>query len=421
MFYMVDSLLCKILALYCILGFFFPLGQMNMILTGVGLIFVIFLLLVKSIRNRNFAFFIISLFAITYCVVPLGYLFGSKEHIVENITMSETPSTVFLASHCLLTFLSFFLIYVKFDIPIERRVRKTYISMPDIKGYYICLLISILCVTFGISGDNIFQTGGYGVGDAERYSLYEYGIIPTLLMLVYSQKRSQRKFVYALCLVYILIDLFYGGRIFSIQLILAVFIMQFLNSFNFRQLGIMLVCGYVFFQFWGYFRQHIDNTGFDIMEGDANSQYVVYASMRIHYMIDCGILNWTNRLVSFVSFILSFFVPSIYLPDLANLASYKQSEYYTGGGGLISTFFYCWAWMPGVVIMGILIGKIMNHVFHSKSIYWNFYALLVIITIPRWFAYYPIHLFKFAGGGVVLFFILNKILSIKIFKKKVEV
>ena len=142
---------------------------------------------------------------------------------------------------------------------------------------------------------------------------------------------------------------------------------------------------------------------------DGNAQFVLYASMRIHYMIDYGVLNWSSRLVSFISFLLSSFVPSSYLPDLANLSLYKQSDYYSGGGGLASTFFYCWAWIPGVVAIAVWIGKTINKFFHSKSIYWRFYALLVIITTPRWFAYYPSQIFKYAVYGVILFFVLNNL------------
>ena len=406
---MVKSVFNYILIIYSLCGFFLPLNQPKMAATGIGLIIAAGVLLIKSVRNKNFPFLIFSLFIVTYCVVPLGYLFGRSAHIIEHITMSETQSTVFMSSHCLLTFLSFFLACAKFDVPIEEKNRKKYISISNTDGYYICLFISILCIAFGVSGDNIFETGGYANGGNDRSSLYEYGIIFIALALIYSRKSAQKNFVYLLCVIYIFKDLLYGGRVSSVMLILAVFIIQFLNSFSFKQILIAVAFGYLFFQFWGYYRSGISSVGFEMKEADGNAQFVVYASMRIHYMIDHGILNWQNRLVSFVSFLLSSFVPSSYLPDLANLSLYKQSDYYSGGGGLVSTFFYCWAWIPGIIFIAIWVGKTINKFFHSTSIYWKFYSLLIIITSPRWFAYYPSQIFKYAVYGVISFFILNKV------------
>ena len=407
---MVKSVFNYILIIYSLCGFFLPLNQQKMAATGIGLIIVAGLFLINAVRNKNFPFLIFSLFIAIYCIVPLGYLFENSEHIIEHITMVETQSTVFMSSHCLLTFLSFFLFYARFDIPFEEKKKKKNISVSNPNGYYICFFISVFCIVFGVSGENIFESGGYANGVSDRSSLYEYGIIFIALALIYSRKPVQRNFVYLLCIIYILKDLLYGGRVSSVMLIWAVFMIQLLNSFSFKQVLIAVGCGYLFFQFWGYYRSGTSSAGFEMGKSDGNAQFVVYASMRIHYLIDHGVLNWQSRLVSLVSFFLSTFVPSSSLPDLANLSLYKQSDYYSGGGGLVSTFFYCWAWIPGIIAIAFWVSKSVNKFFHSESIYWKFYSLLIIITTPRWFAYYPSQIFKYAVYGVLAFFILNKLL-----------
>ena len=407
---MAKSGINRVLIIYSLLGFFLPQGHLKMAATGIGLIIVSCLIVVKSIKNKNAPFLVISVFFSSYCLAPVGYLLGLQEHIIENITTAENQSTVFLAAHCLLTFMSFFLYYTKFDIPIESKTRKTYMSIYNPIGYYICVLISILCIALGLSGNNIFESGGYAnaVGESDRSSLFEYCIIFLALALIYSRKHSQRILIYVLCFVYIMEDLLYGGRISSAMLILTVFLLQFLNKFSFKWVLVAIACGYIFLNFWGYFRSGMSGEGFNVMAADGNAQFVTYAAMRIHYMIDVGILNWPNRIISFVSFLLSSFIPKSYLPDIANLSMFMQSDYYTGGGGLVSTFFYCWAWIPGVGAIAIWIGKVFNKIFHSQSIYWKFYALLILITTPRWFAYYPMQIFKFAVYGLIVFFIINK-------------
>lgn len=132
--------------------------------------------------------------------------------------------------------------------------------------------------------------------------------------------------------------------------------------------------------------------------------------MRLHYMIDIGALTLEDRLKSLVYFFMSIFVPSNFLPGLANLSSYKQNLYYSGGGGLITSFSYCWGWAAGVGFFALWVVKVVNSFFYSNSVYWKYYALLVIVSTPRWFAYYPIQIFKFALYGVLIFYILNSLI-----------
>ena len=405
---MLDRFLCKFFLIYSLIAFFIPINALSMLLTAVGLICVAGMLIMRSIKNKNFPFLVFSLFIVTYCIVPLNYLLGLDEHMIDRITFAETKYAVFLSAHCLLTFLSSFLIVAKFDVPMQCRMQSTYMQISNPAGYIICVVLAILCIVFGVTGENIFESGGYAQGDSERSSLYEYGIIFVALSLIYSKSRVQRDIIYVLCAIFMIKDLMYGGRISSIELILAIFMLRYLNSFSFAKVMAFVTLGYIFFQFWGYYRSGMSSSGFDVSEADGNAQYVVYASMRIHYMIEEGVLNWNNRIYSFICFLLSAFVPTSNLPALANLSSYKASEYYTGGGGLVSTFLYCWAWIPGIVVVARWVGKSVTKFFHSQSVYWRFYALLLIITTPRWFAYYPSQLIKYTIYGVLIFYLFNQ-------------
>lgn len=406
---MIPSVVNKLFFLFSILAFFVTAEPISMKIIGIGLVVSICLMIIKSIKYKNSLYFVFSLFLLPYCVAPLGYLMGLDKHVIDNVTFVETTSSVFLSTNCLLLFLTSFLLVAHFDVPLKERQCASFLSLKNTQAYTLCIIVAMLCIIFGLSGSTIFESGGYGNGGYEKSSIYEYGIIFIGLALIYSSSKIHRKIVYLICIFFILKDLIYGGRIASVELVLTVFAIRFLNSFSFKQIFITVILGYIFFQFWGFFRSGVSSTGFDIKEADGNAQYVVYASMRIHYMIEHGILTSTDRIVSFVSFLLSSFVPFDYLPDLANLSQYKSSEYYTGGGGLVSTFFYCWAWIPGIIAVAVWIGKSVNKLFHSESIYWKFYGILILTTAPRWFAYYPTQIFKYAVYGALLFFFINKL------------
>lgn len=63
-------------------------------------------------------------------------------------------------------------------------------------------------------------------------------------------------------------------------------------------------------------------------EGD-----ILQASARIIGLAIDGHLEWSQRILSFASFIFNFLLPSSYWPDYSVLATYKNKLYPTGGGG----------------------------------------------------------------------------------------
>lgn len=412
---MIKSLVSLFL-IYSLVGFFLPPNHFSMAITGIGLLIVSFLLFQKSITKKNFPFLVFSIFVISYCIEPVWYLFGYSSHIIDRITQAETPSTVYLTAHCLLTFILVILRFVDFSVPQVERFKHKFISIPRGDAFWVVYVIATICMIFGASGDTIFESGGYGQGNTERSSLYEYGIIFLCLSLIYTKKASNTLLVYLLALAFIAKDLLYGGRVTSVMIILAVFMINFLNRYSFKTVLIAAFFGYTFFKFWGVLRGDVNNYDFEMGSRDGNAQFVVYASMRIHYLIDRGLLPIQDRIVSFVSYLLSSIVPASYLPDLYNLAKYKTDDYYSGGGGLVSSYYYCWLWIPGVYFIAYWISKTMNNFFRSKTIYWKFYALLIVITMPRWFSYYPTQIIKFSVIGTLAFYLVNRYFKIRVSK-----
>lgn len=290
--------------------------------------------------------------------------------------------------------------------------------------FNICILLFVICLIKGKSGQNIFQSGGYAdtMKNIEVSSLYGYGIIFMGVGLVYANTKKKLRLLMIASAIYVLKDLSFGGRIDSIMLILLWFITYFQYYFKKKTILIIAIIAFIFNSFFELFRlatsgelvQLISNGNFMSLT-TGNSGEVYYASMRIVYMIENSYLAVSDRISSAFYFILSSIVPYSSLPDIANLSQYQSDTFGTGGGGLGSIFIYAMFGIPGVALLGWFIANQFNNLTIPKCrIGTLFYSVLIVITTPRWFAYYPIAIIKYCVFGFLflsLMFALERILS----------
>ena len=99
-------------------------------------------------------------------------------------------------------------------------------------------------------------------------------------------------------------------------------------------------------------------------------------------------------------------------PPLGNLQHYLKDVYPSGGGGLAVSYFYAYGDYLAIGLLALFVAKVFNKR-SSKKISMRIYAMFVVTMIPRWYAYYPVHLIKFCLIGTVLFY-----LSVKYFNSK---
>ena len=128
-------------------------------------------------------------------------------------------------------------------------------------------------------------------------------------------------------------------------------------------------------------------------------------------LIENGYLPFPTRLFSFLLNIFSSILPPFLLPDFSNLSIYKQDIYNSGGGGLISTYFFVWFGYIGPVIASLILSYFIKKFYTTGNRYILIYSICIFITFPRWFAYNPIHLFKFCIYAVILYWIVNKFID----------
>lgn len=276
-----------------------------------------------------------------------------------------------------------------------------------------CLIIGVVLMIKGKTGETILESGGYGKNNKVVSSIYGYSIIFISVAMLYSASKFRKVVTLSVAAAYILKDLIYGGRIDSVMLILMLYMIYFRYVLSKKQITLILIFGFIFNEAFGAVRGAILQrsftdalvdkiTNFSLSSG--NSREVYYASMRMFYMIKVGALDAADRISSFFYFLLSSVVPYSQLPPLASLVSYKSNYYHTGGGGLMPVFVYVWGGIPGVILSALFISRIFtSYIKKNQQGFGLMYTMLVIATIPRWYAYYPIQLIKMCVYGALFF------------------
>lgn len=283
---------------------------------------------------------------------------------------------------------------------------------------------------FGLQGETIFTSGGYASGDVSKSPLYEYSIILFLavFLLLNPKSKLQVFLVSSFVFYYTVKSLMYGGRIELMQLWLIVLYLKFGFFIKHRfKLFLIAMMSFFFMEIFSQIRANpllLDSLNEIVffnkdLEGDyISNQFgdVYQSSLRVIGLLNDGYISSIDAIASFFLVIFSIVFPSSVMPDLYNLASYLQTVERSGGGGFISAFSFIWLSYLGPVIFGFFIGYIIRRAYLSENLSVNVYGVLVLVSFPRWFAYYPVVLFKFAllgGLMIAMLLMLRRYIGIK--------
>lgn len=304
-------------------------------------------------------------------------------------------------------------------------------SKPYNAGFFVSLIFCLLTLVFGLSGDTILDAAYYQ-GETDRSALHEYFIAPFFSLLIFAdhQRKSQTIIIKILLIGFVLKTFLYGGRIEVLQIALLYIYYQynFLVRVQLWKLVASAIAAYLTLTIVGLARSDI----FGIIEGfqsfdqllnlifpnhepqyiSNTSSEVIYSSARLHGLVDIGAITSTERALSFFTFLFNSLAPSSFWPDYANLSRFKSDIHSSNGGALISSYFYVWLGFLGPALAGIFTGIAARQILRGAGRYFYVYAVLVLITFPRWFTYNPTGLLKFCLIGTLLIFILEKTKSI---------
>ncbi|WP_318454030.1 hypothetical protein [Photobacterium leiognathi] len=294
-------------------------------------------------------------------------------------------------------------------------------------GFYISISIALYFSIVGLNGDTII-TSAYGSGDVHKTAAFEYSIIFFLIAMLMSCNTTIHKIIIYIFAIYFSLKSFiYGGRIEVVQIaiVFAYISKNLLIKENILKIIIVVLFSYSIINFVGAIRSDpsivkrvialdfpltVKNTSYNTNVLITNESDVTQATTRIIGMQQDGEISTNYRIKSFISYI--FNLPLIVNQEYSNyqnLAIYKKNIYGSGGGGLIVGYFYVWLGIIGPIAVGMFIGLVTKWLYQTENIYKNVYALLVIISFPRWFAYGPVTLVKFCLVGLLYLFVMKNI------------
>lgn len=367
--------------------------------------------------RRSIPVVVILCFFLPYFFVPkyvfidgLMLSFWSGFQTSENINFIAILNSIFLFS---------LFISIR-SVSDKSIINKSFVGSYKSSGaFYIVFIILSIVLVFGIQGDSVFESGQYGAGQVLKSPIFEYFIIFFLMCLLFINTSSffQWAVLAVILFLYTFKAIAYGGRIEVLQIWLLTFYLLF-NFFYNRKLLLF------FIGFFAVFAMDLisqvrtdpllvynftDIVFFDkpIVSdvGSISTQFgdVYQSSMRIIGIYMDGYIGLIDSSLSFIYVLFGFFIPSSLMPPVYNLASYLQDVERSGGGGFISAFSFIWLSYFGPVFFGLFIGTVIRLFYIKNNIFFNTYGLLVLITFPRWFSYYPVVLFKMCLIGAVFF------------------
>lgn len=397
--------------LWCCLCLF-PDGQYSGHILSTSLLIHNIFYCYKCIINKNGELCILYLFMIMFSIPPFEY-YVFKQSIIEYYFDAVSSEYIYAVT------LQLFLFHIVFPLSLDFKHKQQLQLYKNNFIYVICLAITMYCIVASGSGGSIFSEGGYrgALESGSRDSLLAYGMIFLMLSMVSAHSRVKRNLVYVVSLIYIAKNLLYGGRIETMSLCIAIYSIRFQYIISLKRALLLAFLGFCFMTFWGIMRQsgnlEVGLSSEDLAE-NATANDVFYSSMRVYFLLDYGYLDFTDRLMSFLNFLLSAVMPVS--SPLANLSTYMIDYYNCGGGGLISTYFYIWGGYLGIIFLALVLSKLYNlGNKNNSSFYMRFYVVLLLAMAPRWFAYYPIQIIKYCLYGVIIAYILNTI-SKKVYK-----
>lgn len=387
--------------------------------------FFAFLPVINSIMRKNAVFTILFLFIFFYTYTLKYFYFDHLWLSFHQInvgtigTINQVTSVIFIFNMLIWFFL--------------KQGNEPYFIRLPVKYnnnllFYFNITIFVLMAVFGNTNESILATGGYALssGTGNRSSLTEYALIfLTASFLFTGSSKRKLLIIYLLSGLYCLKNLSQGGRIETVMVLFLILVFDIVHSFSFYKILFASLIPIVFLFLFSLIRNNpesiISIDGFNDMLSSilyktprsyisSNQGDVLFASERMFLLIKDNVLNFYTRIESFFHFIIAAFIPFKYLPPEANLSSYRLDLYSVGGGGLAPIYFFIYLSYVGILLLAIIFVKAI-YGFTNKKInsFVYFYGLLVIISVPRWYAYYPIGLIKFCLIGAIYLFLLTRL------------
>lgn len=383
-------------------AFFFCINPSKLLLISA---LIVNLILLYRYKNNSFAFFMFFTFFTVFLYLIPTYFIGIPLTDNSKYTSMDIFNKIIYLH---LVFFYCYLIFAGKDVsnytPIVKKI--DYINSPKLFwGLYLVTAFSIL---FLFKGQVVlFQPNSYSIyieNLKKESGLPEYLMIFFIILKTLATKKRQNKFLIILTVVFFIKLNLLGYRVSGLMVLFYIYYTFIDGRVKSKMLFSGSIGAFFLLLFLGKIKDGIRMTDVRLenLLYDPNMGFVLSHQTAVFYtcsallgLINDGLLNFGNRILSFIGLILNTFLPSgivaHFIPQV-KITSWGQQFVRYGGGGLPPTFFYIWLGYIGVILISFILGRITKALYRindeskGKNIL-VIYVYAIAVTMPRWIFY----------------------------------
>lgn len=420
----IEKLLFIILILIVLSMNFLKIG--NPILIGILIIIFDFYRVVKYKDNYYLFFLFICIMYFDYSFLISKY-FSTTPTLVDVYKQIAYSNTKMIGVSILLIFHLFTTLFI--DENYEESNNLNDIFFVDFSKKRLIQIIILTLLIFVVLLDYFV----FHFLSATR-TIYEYLLIPFVFGFYYTKQTNSifyRNVLFMLMLFSTIVNMWQGARVISLQPMIAYLFIWHGKKINWKNISIAFIFVVIVFTIFGLYGDYKD-FGYDL--STLNSSVVIKTFSDRKFSLDTAISSyWTGltyieisniipfsqRILNFIEYITIYAIKGT-SSSYVQLYDFSRRYYVHYYGGYISSYFYYWFGWSGIFIIGLYIGKLMNLAGRLNKDFSDFSKLLTVYfisTLPRWYLYYPVTLFRGMLIFIVFYFVFNYGLDI-IYKKK---
>ena len=364
----------------------YPMTLNNNIFLSLITLIVSILFMVKV--KKNIGLFIIGLLIayVNYSIFIGEFLFF--ETLTTPFTSLKTIDNYGLAIKSVLIFIWTLFYFIKDIQPLHITYRYENLI------FIVSVLFLVYILIFGIIRT---PQESYQVAITP---LYEYSKLVLIAGFVFSGNKKGLKIILSLlALLLSLQDIYYGGRITTIQIGLIVLFMMFHHQINYKNILLLFIVGLIGLEAVNIYRYNYDISQIDLsILSQIINKYLMFDTATfafyssITHIEVSSLLSLGERLSWFVEFMLSMVELNTKNIDIS---LYISNNYYLNyGGGLITSWFYFWLGYLGIIFISLLTAFLIRYALKNTSLFHTLIFFVIVVTVPRWYLYSPNHLIR---------------------------
>lgn len=259
------------------------------------------------------------------------------------------------------------------------------------------LIVGVAAAYIALAPFLFYHTESFGTrGVASAF--YEYSLVVLIVSLCFSRRDWKALGVLmAVCIWMIMHGLLHGERVLALQMVIVWGLYLLIHRLSLKLIIPCCIAGIFVFTIFGMYRglnalegNVLKNVFQSLLQGGManDTSYAAFqTSMNVLRLADISTI-W-ERLGLFLRYLL-YIVAGSSVQD-ANLAILALEVGWHGGGGWLPVYFSFWLGYPGVIAVGIGLGWLINKASQLRpgKDYFNYLALYVVVTTPRWYLYSP--------------------------------